>query len=131
MLHAASIAIFFADQLTQQPVVIQCMQNAPESQWKWLGQLLISLIPVTGGVGIAIWSFRATNKRDHTRWILENKKLEWQELLILASAIEHFMPSVAIGDELIRAVHDPSFNQHLRDMTRAALQGVFISGSNT
>jgi hypothetical protein len=48
----------------------------------------------------------------------------------VASAIELFMPSVAIGGELISTVHDPTFNQHLRDMTRVALKCVFISKSN-
>jgi hypothetical protein len=126
-LHAVSLVAVLVDQLAQAHVVVQCAQAAPEPRWKWLEQLLISVIPVAGGVGIAIWSVRATSKRDHARWVLENKKTEWQELLILASAIEQFMPSVAIGGELISAVHDPSFSQHLREMSRAALKCVFIS----
>jgi len=36
------------------------------------------------------------------------------------------MPSVAIGGDLINAVHDPSFNQHLHAMTREVLRCVFI-----
>ena len=36
------------------------------------------------------------------------------------------MPSVAPGGETINAVHDPAFDQHLRSITRASLECVFI-----
>jgi hypothetical protein len=85
ILHAVSIAAFLLDSVQQAPVTIQCLQAAPESWSKWLVQFLVSLIPVVGGVGIALWSFRATSKRDHKRWLLDQKKAEWKELLDAAS----------------------------------------------
>jgi hypothetical protein len=59
--------------------------------------------------------------------VLENKKTEWKELLTFASAIEQFMPSVAVGSELTKTVHDPLVREHLRDMTRSVLKPTFIS----
>jgi hypothetical protein len=71
----------FVDQIAQAPVVVQCAQNVPESWVKWLLQFILSTVPVAGGVGIAFWSFRATSKRDHERWILDQKMAEWSSLL--------------------------------------------------
>jgi hypothetical protein len=80
--HAASIAAFFVDSLAQTPVQIQSVQQStPESWVKWLLQFALSIVPVAGGVGIALWSFHATSKREHERWILDQKKAEWSQLL--------------------------------------------------
>ena len=94
-------------------------------------RLLVAALPSVFALILAWLVFHLNRKNDHRRWVLENKKAEWQELLTLASKIEVFMPSVAIGVELISAVHDPIFNQHVRDMTRATLKCVFISQSKT
>lgn len=129
--HTAPMAAFLVVQATPPQCIVQCIQAAPGSWWnvllQFLPQLIVSVIPVAGGVGIALWSFRATSKKEHERWILENIKTEWKELLTLTSAIELFLPTVATRDELISAVLDPSFTQHLRNMTQAALHCVFIS----
>ena len=37
------------------------------------------------------------------------------------------MPSVAVGGELIKTVHDPLFRDYLRDMTQTILKCIFIS----
>jgi hypothetical protein len=131
ILHAASIAAFFIDQVAQAPVQIQCVQpSTPELWLRWLLPTGQTIIPVAGGVLVAWMAFRWNKNKEHEQWVRDHKKSEWQELLMLASAIELFMPSVAIGGELISTVHDPTFNQHLRDMTRVALKCVFISKSN-
>jgi hypothetical protein len=90
ILHAASIAADFVDQLAQAPVQVQCVQQAtPESWLKWLFQLALSVIPVVGGVGIAIWSFHSTGKRDHERWVLDLKRAEWSVLLRGVAKVFH------------------------------------------
>jgi hypothetical protein len=128
--HLASMAAVFVDQLAQAPVQIQCVQQStPESWLKWLLPTGQTIIPVAGGVLVAWMAFRWNKNKEHEQWVRDHKKSEWQELLMLASAIECFMPSVAIGGEIISAVHDPTFNQHLRDMTRAALKCLFVSKS--
>jgi hypothetical protein len=124
ILHAASMAALFVDQVTQAPVVVQCQPNTGNDPL-W-ARLTVASLPSIFALGIAWAAFRWNRKNDLRRWALENKKAEWQKLLALDSGIEHFMPSVAIGGDLIKAVHDPSFNEHLHNMTRAALKCVFI-----
>lgn len=115
--HVPAMAAFFFDQVTL---------PQSETRSESLVKILQALIPVAGGVYIAWMAFRWNRKNDHRRWILDNKKAEWQELLKFASAIEQFMPSVAIGSELTKTVHDPLFRGHLREMTQATLKCVFI-----
>ncbi|MGB7984846.1 MAG: hypothetical protein WCF54_06770 [Terracidiphilus sp.] len=102
ILHAASIAAFFVDQLTQTPVQIQCVQQSmPES---WLKSLLptivqtvISLTSIAAGVCIAVASFRANKKTEHEKWIRDQKKAEWKELLIKVAGIEEIIPIISTG----------------------------------
>ncbi len=102
ILHAVSVSAVFADTAAQAPNHIQCMQlPAAESWTKWLLQFALSIVPVAGGVGIALWSFRATSKRDHVRWILDQKKIEWKELLCIYDEIaEQWLPPYKKGDVL-------------------------------
>jgi uncharacterized membrane protein YhaH (DUF805 family) len=86
ILHAASIAAFFVDQVAQAPVQIQCVQQAtPESWLKWLlptiVQTVVSLLSIFAGVCIAVRSFRANKKTEHEQWIRDQKKVEWSALL--------------------------------------------------
>jgi hypothetical protein len=132
ILHAASIAAFFVDQLAQAPVQIQCVQQStPSPEWRWwMGALALWVGPIlstAGSIYVAWRVFRWQSTKDKSQWLLENKKTEWRALLELASKVEHFMPSVGEGGESISAVHDPSFRQHLRDMTETVLKCVFIS----
>ena len=101
ILHAASIAAFFVDQLAQASVQIQCVQQStPESWVKWLlptiVQTVVSLASITAGVMIALWSFRVTSKRDREQWLRDQKKAEWQELLRAATQMRRV---VSIGSE--------------------------------
>lgn len=101
ILHAASIAAFFAGQLAQPPVQIQCVQQAePESWVKWLLQFALSIVPVAGGVGIALWSFHATSKREHKRWILDQKKAEWKELFTAITEVQKEFPPIYVTELL-------------------------------
>jgi hypothetical protein len=92
ILHAASIAVFFVDQLAQAPVQVQCVQQSmPES---WLKSLLptiiqtvISLTSIIAAVCIAVASFRANKKTEHEQWIRDQKKAEWKELFGKAAEV--------------------------------------------
>jgi hypothetical protein len=125
ILHAALMVAVFVDQLVQAAALVQCAPNAGQDP---LGaRLFLAALPSVFAIVIAWMVFRWNRNSDHRRWVLDSKKAEWKELLKFASAIEHFMPSVAIGSELINAVHDPIFKEHLREMTGAALSCLFIS----
>ena len=102
ILHAASIAAFFMDQLAQAPTQIQCVQQSmTESFLKQWIPTAVSLLSVGIGVWIAdrsirknreltLWSFRATSERDHERWVLDQKKAEWNQLLSAVYACQIF-----------------------------------------
>jgi len=90
-------------------------------------RLFIAAIPSIFALTIAWLVFGWNRRKDHKQWVLENKKAEWKILLELASKVEQFTPSVAVGGELIGMMHDPSFRQHLREMTQTVLKCVFIS----
>lgn len=81
----ASMVAVLAAQSNQSPTVVQCALPIPEPWWRWLlptiVQTVVSLASITAGVWIALWSFRATSKKDHDRWVLDQKKAEWSSLL--------------------------------------------------
>ena len=102
ILHAASFAAIFVDQLSQAPGHIQCMQQtAPESWVKWLlptiVQTIVSLASITAGVCIAVASFRANKKTEHEQWIRDQKKAEWNELLRSVAEFGNIVPVVIAG----------------------------------
>jgi hypothetical protein len=123
--HAVSMVAVFVGQMAQAPVQIQCVQAVGQDPL-W-ARLFVAAIPSIFALGIAWLVFRWNRKREHKQWVLDNKKIEWRALLELASKVEQFMPSVAIGGELTKTVHDPSFREHLREMTQTVLKCVFIS----
>ena len=84
----ASFAAVLADQVAKTSTVGACLQVAPDPWWKWLFQ---TVAPVAGGTLIAVWSFHSTGKRDHDRWVLDQKKAEWGALL---SAIRECRPLI-------------------------------------
>ena len=97
ILHAASMAALFVDQLAQAPVQIQCVQQStPESWLKWLlptiVQTIVSLLSIFAGVCIAVRSFRANKTSEHEQWIRAQKKEEWKDLLAQIAEIEHEIP---------------------------------------
>jgi hypothetical protein len=115
----------FVDTLAQAPVVVQCLPNSGQDPL-W-ARLLIASLPSVFALVLAWLVFTWNQNKDDRRWVVENKKTEWQVLLELGSKIEQFMPSVAVGSELTSTVHDPKFRDHLREMTQATLKCVFIS----
>jgi hypothetical protein len=126
ILHSSGMLAFLLEKPAQTPAQLQCLLQTPSDPWwKWLLQLVLSIVPVAGGVWIAMWSFRATSRRDHEQWLADNKKGEWRKLISLAAQIEYHMPSVAIGGDLVKAVKGNELEEHLRLFTQAALECVF------
>jgi hypothetical protein len=80
--HAVSIAAFFVDQVTQTPIAVQCVlpPNADPGLKQWI-QPILNLVSIVAVVGIAIFSFGATSRKEHRRWVLDQKKAEWSQLL--------------------------------------------------
>jgi hypothetical protein len=91
----------------------QCAVQLPaEPRWAWLwrflSQLAISVIPVAGGVCIAVWSFRRSRQFEneqwhrnqeaaHEQWVRDESKAEWRELLSRIASIEHEIPVIVTG----------------------------------
>jgi hypothetical protein len=112
ILHVASIAAFFVDQLAFEPVVVQCAPTESESWVKWLlptiVQTTISLVSIVVGVGIAVWSFRRNRQSEHEQWVRnqkvgheqwtrDQKKAEWKELLKSVAEFGNIVPVVIAG----------------------------------
>jgi hypothetical protein len=128
ILHAASIMAVFVDHAPQAQYTAQCAQAAPWTWWErllqFLPQLIVSVIPVAGGVWIANrsftktkelteWSFRATSERDHERWILDQKKAEWSAILSSLTAADVKLPHVfsnvewsTMSDEMLQDIRN-------------------------
>jgi hypothetical protein len=81
VLHATGLVALFVDTVQQAPIVVQCAQAVPEPLWKSLLQIGQIIVPVVGGVLIAWMAFRWNSRKEHERWILDQKKAEWSSLL--------------------------------------------------
>jgi hypothetical protein len=99
-IHAAVMASLFAGQVVQAPSV-----PLDWRQWIPTGVSILSI-----GIGVWLadrsirkardlteWSFRATSERDRERWVLDQKKAEWKEILVKVAAIEEIIPCIATG----------------------------------
>jgi hypothetical protein len=85
MLHVGALAAVFVDQVTQAPVVVKCVQTAPEPEWKWwLGALAPWVGPIlstAGSIYVAWRVFRWQGKKDRAHWLLDQKKAAWSQLM--------------------------------------------------
>jgi hypothetical protein len=138
ILHAASIAAYFVDQLEQAPVQIQCVQQTTPESWlkQWI-PTAISILSVGIGVWIAdrsirknreltLWSFNATSARDHERWVLDQKQAEWRELLVgLSETFREYMPPYMSDDTAERFIQDVGNIQRSTD--RVTMPFIFIA----
>jgi hypothetical protein len=125
MISVASMIGVLTDQIGPAPVVVQCAPALDKgSIW---AQLLIASLPSVLALIVAWFAFWLNSRGERNRWVLDQKKAEWKELLAFAAEVERFTPSVAVGSELIGTVHDPLFRDHLREMTRAVLKSLFIA----
>jgi hypothetical protein len=79
ILHAASFAAFFVDQATQSQCLVKCVSDAGhDSIW---ARLLFEAVPSILALGIAALVFYWNGGREHKRWVLDQKRAEWRELL--------------------------------------------------
>lgn len=117
VLQTAGLFAFVAGAVQQNPVVVQFAQNpvpvlvqtVPESLAIWLlhflAQLLVSIIPVAGGVCIALWSFKKNRQSEHEQWLRDQKKAEWHELLeLLNSSMLPLAKKDHINDDAIKSI---------------------------
>lgn len=102
------IGILF-DTVSQTPVVIQCAQAVPEPEWKiwlsalapWIGPLLSGVVSIYVAWKVFCWQ----GKKDHDRWVLDQKKAEWKELFSAVTEVQKEFPpiyeteSLTIGKE--------------------------------
>jgi hypothetical protein len=97
IIHAASIAAFFVDQVTQAPVQVQCVQQAaPSPEWKWWMSALAPWVgPLLSGVVsiyVAWKVFHWQGEKDRKQWIRDQRRAEWKDLLVKIAEIEHEIP---------------------------------------
>jgi hypothetical protein len=101
------------------------LASAMQDWGKWI-PTAVSLLSIGIGVWIADrsiratrhlteWSFRATSERDHERWILDQKKSEWSQLLRSVAEVHRVLRVVSttgkeraelIAESLKPAVHE-------------------------
>jgi len=117
ILHAVTITAFFVDQAAQAPVQIQCVQQSTPDSWlkQWI-PTAVSLLSIGIGVWIAQWSFRASSKRDHEQWVLDQKKAEWAELLDAINDCQDALPRVDLlaGSAPVNESIIPAYKKVLR-----------------
>ena len=116
--HAFTLVAALARGAAQvSPQIQVILQQASDPWWKWLFQFILDVIPVAGGVWIAVWSFRAASQRDHKQWVLDHKREEWSVLLKSAAEMQRVlrMESMTpaqrardIADKLKFAAHELS-----------------------
>ena len=107
ILHAASMATFFVDQLGPGPAVANCAQAAPEPDWKWwvsalapwIGPLLSGLVSIY----VAWRVFRWQGEKDHNAWVRDQKTVEWEGLIQAVAEFEEIMPLGQVGSSAVDA----------------------------
>lgn len=131
--HTAGLVATFVDQMQQGPVVVQCAQATPESWVKSLlptfVQTVVSLASITAGVWIALWSFRASGKREHERWVLDQKKAEWREILEAIKVCEDYLPITGVIQEEIPVGVKKDAYQRTRRVQQLFYDRMFVDHS--
>jgi len=98
VLHIVSMVAFFVDQLTYEPIVLQCAPAEPGSWVKWLlpttVQTVVSLASITAGVLIAVWSFKKNRQSEHEQWVRDQQLEEWRELISVVASVEDLVPAL-------------------------------------
>ena len=97
-----------------------------QSQDALWSRLLIAALPSVLALGIAWIAFLWNRNNEYDRWVLDNKKAEWQTLISHAANVELLMPSVAIGKVQIDAVRGAELEAHLHDAIHTVLKCIFV-----
>jgi hypothetical protein len=75
--------------------VVKCAPSAGQDPLEI--RLLFAAIPSILALGIAALVFYWNGGREHRRWVLDQRKAEWKELLIKVAAIEEIIPFITSG----------------------------------
>lgn len=101
------IEAFLLNTAAQAPVIVQLPQQTPDPWWKWLFQFVLGIIPVAGGVWIAVWSFERNRKSEQEQWVRDQKRAEWRELLKCTAEIQRVLRMDSMtGGERAREIAD-------------------------
>jgi hypothetical protein len=104
ILHLAAMAAFFVDQATQPQCLVKCVSDAGHDPiW---ARLLFEAVPSIFALGIAALVFYWNGGREHKRWVLDQKRAEWKELLIRVAAIEEIIPCITTGSPDYEPLND-------------------------
>ena len=129
VLHAASMAAVFVDQVALAPVVVQCAPNAPDSWLKWLlptiVQMVVSLLSIFAGVGIAVRSFRANKRTEHEQWVRDKKMSEWSTLMHRLTEAYQYFSHYSPEGKIQRLIENEM--TILRILDEASMSFVFIA----
>lgn len=125
--HLAGMIGALAGQVQQAPVVVHCvLPPSADSEWKQWIQPILNLVSIVAVAGIAIWSFGATSRKEHRRWVLDQKKVEWKALLGKAAEIEQVLPMVpATRTEILLDV-TPRLKKKARELSEKRASSVFL-----
>jgi hypothetical protein len=124
-LHAAAMMAFFVDQLPQAQCVLP--PNADTGLKQWI-QPILNLVSIVAVVGIAIWSLGATSRKEHRRWVLDQKKAEWSALLHAVANVFHitnFTTSIGWNREIADRI-TTELGQALEKISIACANCIFL-----
>jgi len=124
MLHIVSISTLLVDQAEQLPCVIQCIPSAdPDSL---LVRLLFAAIPSIFALGIAWLVFVWNGGREDKRWLLDQKKAEWKELIEHVTEIRRAFPSGPNKFKSIDIMME-EFQPAIRELKKCRSRCLFIA----
>jgi hypothetical protein len=133
ILHTMALTVLSVVQMSQAPIVVQCVQKSePESLVKLLLptiiQTIVSLASITAGVLIAVASFRANSRKEHEQWVRDQKKAEWKELLGKAAEIERVLPTVSMSrmEKLLKVA--TRLKRAASELSKTRASSVFLLG---
>jgi hypothetical protein len=87
----ASMIAVLVETVAQPPVVVQC--SPIPAQDAASVRLVLASIPSAFALGIAWMAFRWNRQNESDRWVRDQRKLEWRNLLDSLTSIEEAIPS--------------------------------------
>jgi hypothetical protein len=87
----ASIIAVLVDTVAQAPVVVQC--SPIPAQDAVSVRLALASIPSAFALGIAWMAFQWNRQNERDRWLRDQRKLEWRNLLDSLTSIEEAIPA--------------------------------------
>jgi hypothetical protein len=97
--HVASMVAPSVNTVSQAPVVVQCSPNPAQDPVSV--RLLLASIPSAFALGIAWMAFQWNRRNESDRWVRDQRKLEWRNLLDSLTSIEEAIPS-AFCEQLLK-----------------------------